>query len=224
MHSRVSCARQSAVRNGPAPQGHRSKRRDSRSMKSSAPKTADARPERLARGADCGREGACSAGVCRRWRGAANSACRISRRWRRAASADLPGNAYALGFLRTYAGALRTGPRNEISRRFKRRSAGVNQQDRACVSRSWCPNAAFRLARWPGRRGAGDRRLCGLVSSFGVGSAGGAGGAGGDARRPTTADYPHGLVLPGPTQALPRAGKWRPPTAGSRRRRWGIRR
>jgi cytoskeleton protein RodZ len=40
---------------------------------------------------------------------------------------ELPGNAYALGFLRTYAGALGLDP-NEIARRFKAEAAGVNQK------------------------------------------------------------------------------------------------
>ncbi len=40
---------------------------------------------------------------------------------------DLPGNAYALGFLRTYAGALGLDP-NEITRRFKAEAASVNQK------------------------------------------------------------------------------------------------
>ena len=40
---------------------------------------------------------------------------------------DLPGNAYALGFLRTYASALGLDS-NEISRRFKAEAAAVNQK------------------------------------------------------------------------------------------------
>ncbi len=40
---------------------------------------------------------------------------------------DLPGNAYALGFLRTYASALGLDP-NEIARRFKAEAATVNQK------------------------------------------------------------------------------------------------
>lgn len=40
---------------------------------------------------------------------------------------DLPGNAYALGFLRTYASALGLDP-NEIARRFKAEAAAVNQK------------------------------------------------------------------------------------------------
>ena len=40
---------------------------------------------------------------------------------------ELPGNAYALGFLRTYAGALGLDP-NEIARRFKAEAAGVNEK------------------------------------------------------------------------------------------------
>jgi cytoskeleton protein RodZ len=41
--------------------------------------------------------------------------------------AELPGNAYALGFMRTYATALGLDP-NEIARRFKAEAAGVNQK------------------------------------------------------------------------------------------------
>jgi cytoskeleton protein RodZ len=40
---------------------------------------------------------------------------------------DLPGNAYALGFLRTYASALGLDP-NEIARRFKAEAASVNRK------------------------------------------------------------------------------------------------
>jgi cytoskeleton protein RodZ len=40
---------------------------------------------------------------------------------------ELPGNTYALGFLRTYATALGLDP-NEISRRFKAEAAGVNRK------------------------------------------------------------------------------------------------
>jgi cytoskeleton protein RodZ len=40
---------------------------------------------------------------------------------------DLPGNAYALGFLRIYASALGLDP-NEIARRFKAEAAAVNQK------------------------------------------------------------------------------------------------
>lgn len=40
---------------------------------------------------------------------------------------DLPGNAYALGFLRTYASALGLDP-NELARRFKAEAATVNQK------------------------------------------------------------------------------------------------
>jgi cytoskeleton protein RodZ len=40
---------------------------------------------------------------------------------------DLPGNAYALGFLRTYANTLGLDP-NEIARRFKAEASGVNQK------------------------------------------------------------------------------------------------
>lgn len=40
---------------------------------------------------------------------------------------DLPGNAYALGFLRTYAGALGLDP-NEIARRFKAEASCVNEK------------------------------------------------------------------------------------------------
>ena len=40
---------------------------------------------------------------------------------------ELPGNAYALGFLRTYSGALGLDP-NEIARRFKAEAAAVNQK------------------------------------------------------------------------------------------------
>jgi cytoskeleton protein RodZ len=40
---------------------------------------------------------------------------------------ELPGNAYALGFMRTYATALGLDP-NEIARRFKAEAAEVNQQ------------------------------------------------------------------------------------------------
>ena len=41
--------------------------------------------------------------------------------------AELPGNAYALGFLRTYASALGLDP-DEIARRFKAEAAAVNQK------------------------------------------------------------------------------------------------
>jgi cytoskeleton protein RodZ len=41
--------------------------------------------------------------------------------------AELPGNAYALGFMRTYATALGLDP-NEIARRFKAEAAEVNQK------------------------------------------------------------------------------------------------
>jgi cytoskeleton protein RodZ len=41
--------------------------------------------------------------------------------------AELPGNAYALGFMRTYATALGLDP-NEIARRFKSEAAEVNQK------------------------------------------------------------------------------------------------
>jgi cytoskeleton protein RodZ len=41
--------------------------------------------------------------------------------------ADLPGNAYALGFLRTYATALGLDP-DELSRRFKAEAAAVNRK------------------------------------------------------------------------------------------------
>src|SRR5579872_688435 len=41
--------------------------------------------------------------------------------------ADLPGNAYALGFMRTYATALGLDP-NEIARRFKAEAAAVNRK------------------------------------------------------------------------------------------------
>ena len=40
---------------------------------------------------------------------------------------ELPGNAYALGFLRTYAGALGLDP-NEIARRFKAEAAAVDEK------------------------------------------------------------------------------------------------
>ncbi len=40
---------------------------------------------------------------------------------------DLPGNAYAVGFLRTYAGAVGLDP-DEISRRFKAEAADVNRK------------------------------------------------------------------------------------------------
>lgn len=40
---------------------------------------------------------------------------------------DLPGNAYALGFLRTYAGALGLDP-DELSRRFRNEAAEVNRK------------------------------------------------------------------------------------------------
>ena len=59
---------------------------------------------------------------------------------------DLPGNAYALGFLRTYASALGLDP-NEIARRFKAEAAAVNQKTELAFPPR-CRNAACRPAPW----------------------------------------------------------------------------
>ena len=48
---------------------------------------------------------------------------------------ELPGNAYALGFLRTYASALGLDP-NETARRFKAEAAAVTEKTRAGVPRA----------------------------------------------------------------------------------------
>ena len=74
---------------------------------------------------------------------------------------ELPGNAYALGFLRTYAVALGLDP-NEVARRFRAEAAAVNEKT------GWLSPAgagARRAGRGGGvaRRGAGGRRLCRLV-------------------------------------------------------------
>ncbi|MEJ0019182.1 MAG: helix-turn-helix domain-containing protein [Acetobacteraceae bacterium] len=59
------------------------------------------------------------------------AALRIRRQYLEALEAgrigDLPGNAYALGFLRTYASSLGLDP-NEIIRRFKAEAASVNEK------------------------------------------------------------------------------------------------
>ena len=74
----------------------------------------------------------------------------------------LPGNAYAVGFLRTYARALGLDP-DEIARRFKAEAREVNRRTElmfpAPMPQRGVPAGAVILL---GRR-AGDRRLCRLV-------------------------------------------------------------
>ena len=75
----------------------------------------------------CAPRGSGSAGRCRKW----PSALRIRLQYLEALEAgrigELPGNAYALGFLRTYAAALGLDP-NEIASRFRAEAAGVDEK------------------------------------------------------------------------------------------------
>ncbi len=76
---------------------------------------------------------------------------------------DLPGNAYAVGFVRTYATSLGLDP-DEVARRFRAEAQEINQQDRADLPGA---RAAARRARGGGgAAGHADRgrRLCRLVS------------------------------------------------------------
>ena len=81
------------------------------------------------------------------------SGCPISRRSRTAASRDLPGNAYAVGFLRTYAAGARARPGRGRAP-LPRRGARGQPQDRAELPG---PGAGARRA---GRRGRAARRAC----------------------------------------------------------------
>ena len=85
---------------------------------------------------------------------------------------DLPGNAYALGFLRTYAVALGLDP-NEVARRFKAEAAAVNAKTRVGFPRAGA--GAGRAGRGGGaaRRAPGGRRLCRLVPAVRRGPAAG---------------------------------------------------
>ena len=77
----------------------------------------------------------------------------LLKRWKAGRIADLPGNAYALGFLRTYASALGLDP-DELARRFKAEAAEVNQLTELMFPG---PGAAARRAR---RGGGPAGRRC----------------------------------------------------------------
>ena len=64
---------------------------------------------------------------------------------------ELPGNAYAVGFLRTYAQALGLDP-DEVGRRFRAEAAEGNRKTEL-TSPPRCPSAACRPARscWSAR-------------------------------------------------------------------------
>ncbi len=79
------------------------------------------------RGRICVPRGSGSAGRCRTWPAALRIRSAVPRSTGSGTARELPGNAYALGFLRTYASALGLDP-NEIARRFKAEAATVNQK------------------------------------------------------------------------------------------------
>ena len=127
MHSRVVGKTFSSWERTRVLHEHKSKLADSRSMMSSALEHGDALPHAPRAGADLR--------AARERVGwslpAIADALRIRLPHLEALEegriSDLPGNAYALGFLRTYASALGLDP-NEIARRFKAEAASVNQK------------------------------------------------------------------------------------------------
>ena len=103
----------------------------------------------------------------------------------------LPGNAYAIGFLRTYAQALGLDP-DEVARRFRAEAAEVEPQDRAEFPGAGAGARHSGRRDRAGRRADRDRRLCRLVPDVGdqppdgrdgAAGAGAAGAAGRDSRK-----------------------------------------
>ena len=135
-------------------------------------KRSSLRPLRRVPGQICAPRASVSAGRCRTWRTRCKFGCRYLEALEEGRIGELPGNAYALGFLRTYATALGLDT-NEIARRFKAEAAAVNRKTELDF-----PDAragARRAGRGGGaaRRAAGGRRLCRLVSAVGRGTAAG---------------------------------------------------
>jgi cytoskeleton protein RodZ len=103
---------------------HKSKLADSRSMMSSAFEKADVLPHAPRAGADLRAARERIGWSLPAMADALRIGCRISRRWRKAARRSA-GNAYALGFLRTYGGA---GAGYQRDRALKAETAAVNRK------------------------------------------------------------------------------------------------